>query len=293
MAFGALSWHARAMSPESRASRVVRPALWKELEERHVGHAERLRHRNALRVHGRSDVSDRWCEALLVEQKAPVGMLDPAGIHDHAGWMEHRVHVGKRGFNHARQLADVGKQRLDQLKHLVGVLPRQRAEPELLDVAVDADGRRPFHPRHIGQRHRLAGLDRPFVSGFAQLVQEVQPAARVPGIEKDRLSAVEQRRERACIGLVRHRGHDQHDQIGTGDGLLHIGRRVRDRHVALDNTARLDAAARAQMLQAVSVARLQPHLVSRGLSDRPQPQSRRAQRRGLRLISPPWQGSRI
>ena len=88
-------------------------------------------------------------------------------------------------------------------------------------------------------------------------MQEVQAAAGVPGIEEDRLAAVDQRRQRARIVLMRDRGHHEHDEVGAGERLRHVRGHHRDRHQPLLHAARLDAAARAQRREAFRPARMQ------------------------------------
>jgi hypothetical protein len=89
--------------------------------------------------------------------------------------------------------------------------------------------------------------------------EEMQSAAGVPGIEEDRSAAVDQRRERTGLRLVGDRGHHQHDEIGPIEGLGKIGGHQGDRNEPFVNAARLDAALPAQLIEALGIARMEPH----------------------------------
>ena len=121
---------------------------------------------------------------------------------------------------------------------------------------------RSLHPRDVGQGHRLAAANRPAIAGVAQLVQEMQPAAGVSGIDENRLAAVDQRRQCARIVPVRDRGNHQHDEVGAANGFGDVGSHEVDGNEPLRDAARLDAALRAQRRETFRVARMQAHRVA-------------------------------
>ena len=93
-------------------------------------------------------------------------------------------------------------------------------------------------------------------------MQKMQPAAGVARVDEDRLAAVDQRRQRLRVVLVRDRRHHQHDQVGAADRLGDVGGDEIDRHQALRDAARLDAALRPQRREPLVAAGMQPHRVA-------------------------------
>ena len=114
-------------------------------------------------------------------------------------------------------------------------------------------------PADICQRYGLTGLNRHRAARLTQFVSEIEAAARMAGIEKDRLPGFEDRGEAACIMPVRNRGHDQHDQVGALDRFGKVTGHVLDWDQPLVDPTYFDPCLPAQGNEPFLVAGMQSH----------------------------------
>jgi hypothetical protein len=82
------------------------------------------------------------------------------------------------------------------------------------------------------------------------------------GIDENRLTAIDQGRQRPRVVRVRDRGDYQHDQIGAANGFDNVSRQEIDRDQPLLNATCFDATLRAQRGEALRVAGVEPHRVT-------------------------------
>ena len=86
---------ARATEPLSRAGLGGQPGAVEALQKRARRHIERGGESHPLRIHGRDHAADGLRNTLSIKEKIAARVLDPTGVHQHAGRMEDGVHVGE------------------------------------------------------------------------------------------------------------------------------------------------------------------------------------------------------
>ena len=193
------------------------------VEDLHEGagpEPQRAHDGQAFPVHPLDDARHRGREGLSIEQHLSAVLLDPAGIPHHPGGVHDGIDVGQARLQHVLRGHDVGEYGGDLGQDIRSRLRRECRAPEVGGAPVDLNPRRPGHAADGGEGHGLAAPDGDTAARPPQLVDEMQAAPGLAGVQVHDLVLGKQRRQGTGHEPVGHGRHGDGDQVRAGHGFV-------------------------------------------------------------------------